>query len=109
MRLREAAHRFKKELLAYRLLARDPRTPRLAKWLLLAAVAFVATPFHVVLHAVPLLGLLEHGVVLLLLWVALRLVPAEAVRDCRARAEEETARPPKDPRPSPCRRPRRTR
>jgi uncharacterized membrane protein YkvA (DUF1232 family) len=41
-RLKSMRHRFRRELKVYRLVLRDPRTPRMAKLLLALAVAYAA-------------------------------------------------------------------
>ncbi len=81
-RLRQLARALKRHLEAYRALAADPRTPRLSRWLLGAAVAYVLLPFDLIPDAVPLLGQLDDLVVVpLLLWLALRRIPAEVLAE----------------------------
>jgi uncharacterized membrane protein YkvA (DUF1232 family) len=88
------AARLRREALTIWYVARDPRTPRVARWVALATAAYALSPLDLIPDSIPLLGLLDD---LLLLpfgfWLALRLTPPEVVADCRRRAVESTARP----------------
>ena len=85
---RAFAHRIRRQIEVYRLLLADRRTPRVAKVLLWAAVAYLLMPLDLVPDWVPVLGLLDDlvivpGLVALGLWF----VPRDVLADCRHRAE----------------------
>ena len=66
------------------------RTPRAAKWLLGAALAYLAMPFDLVPDWIPVLGQLDDVVIVgLLVWLAWRLVPGDVIAECQI--DRETA------------------
>ncbi|PTY04955.1 hypothetical protein DB347_19890 [Opitutaceae bacterium EW11] len=81
---RELVRRFKEELTVYRRVLTDPRTPRLAKWLLGLAIAYLLTPVDIVPDFIPILGQLDDALLVpLLVYLALRLIPKEIVAEHR--------------------------
>lgn len=81
-RLRQLARTLKARLDGYRALAADPRVPRVSRWLLGAAIAYVLLPFDLVPDWIPILGHLDDLVIVpLLLWLAIRKVPAEVMAE----------------------------
>jgi len=87
----EAAKRWaralKSEVVALHLATRDPRTPRLAKFVALAVVVYALSPIDLIPDFIPVLGLLDDLVLVPLgiLW-AIRLVPPPLMAECRAAA-----------------------
>lgn len=68
--------------------ARDPRTPLVAKVLAAALVAYALSPIDLIPDFIPVIGLLDDLVLLPLgIALVLRLIPADAMADGRARAE----------------------
>jgi uncharacterized membrane protein YkvA (DUF1232 family) len=91
-RLREYARRFKRRAQVYRLVASHPRTPRLARWLLVAALGYALMPFDLIPDWIPVLGLLDDIIIVpLLVWLALRSVPADVYATCEQQVNESMA------------------
>ena len=87
MRWKTVVQRFKEELRVYRLVLQDPRTPKLAKWLLGIAVAYALSPIDLIPDFIPVLGQLDDLVILpLLIMTAVKLIPPPLIEDCRTRA-----------------------
>ena len=83
---RSLASRLRREVRVWRAVLADPRTPRLARWLLGAAVAYAVSPVDLIPDFIPVLGHLDDILILpLLVWLAVRLIPAEVVAEHRAR------------------------
>ena len=70
--------KLKERVRYFRCIALDARTPRLSKFLILAALAYLASPIDLIPDFIPVLGQLDDLVVVpTLIWVALLLVPPE--------------------------------
>lgn len=75
---------FKRELRVYQLVLRDPRTPRVAKFLLGLAVGYVLLPFDLIPDFIPVIGHLDDVIIVPgLVWFALKLIPDALVAECR--------------------------
>jgi uncharacterized membrane protein YkvA (DUF1232 family) len=75
---------FKRELRVYQLLLRDPCTPTAAKLLLGLAVGYALLPFDLIPDFLPVIGHLDDVVIVPgLVFLALKLIPAEIVAECR--------------------------
>jgi uncharacterized membrane protein YkvA (DUF1232 family) len=82
---RQIAGRLKRELGYYRCLIAHPKTPKLARFLLGGAVAYFLAPIDLIPDFVPVLGQLDDLLIVPgLIWLALRLVPAQVTAACRA-------------------------
>jgi uncharacterized membrane protein YkvA (DUF1232 family) len=82
--LRTVARSLKHELSVYRLVLKDPRTPRLPKILLGLAVGYALLPFDLIPDFIPVIGHLDDLIIVPgLVILALKLVPPEIVADCR--------------------------
>jgi uncharacterized membrane protein YkvA (DUF1232 family) len=87
--LKARARQLQSEITALYLAARHPRTPWYAKALVVAIVAYALSPIDLIPDFIPVLGLLDDIVLLpLAIVVAVKLVPAEVMAECRARASE---------------------
>jgi uncharacterized membrane protein YkvA (DUF1232 family) len=93
-RLKQWARFIKRDIHALWLAARDARTPWYARWLAIGIAAYALSPIDLIPDCVPVLGLLDEAILLpLLILLALRLVPADVLADCRARATAAEGRP----------------
>ncbi len=92
-RLRTIAATLKHELRVYQLVRKDPGTPRLAKILLALAIGYVLLPFDLIPDFIPVLGHLDDLVIVPgLVFLALKLIPADVVTACREQAEAATSK-----------------
>ena len=83
-RLRALFQRFRTELLLYRRILADPRTPRSAKFLLGLAVAYTVTPLDLIPDFIPVLGHLDDVIIVpLLVWLAIRSIPRPLLEEHR--------------------------
>jgi uncharacterized membrane protein YkvA (DUF1232 family) len=91
--LKRRADRLRAEALALYLAARDPRTPWYARLLIAGVVAYALSPIDLIPDFVPVLGCLDDLVLVPAgLALAITLVPAPVLAECRARAAEVARR-----------------
>lgn len=82
--LSRIAGRLKVELAYYKCLAAHPKTPKLSRILLGAAIAYFLTPIDIIPDFIPVVGHLDDLLIIPgLVWLATRLVPAEVAASCR--------------------------
>jgi len=87
--LKERARRLKTEVLALYLAARHPDTPWYAKLFLVAIVAYALSPIDLIPDFIPVLGLVDEIVLLpFAIVLAVKMVPAGVMSECRARASQ---------------------
>ncbi len=87
-RLRELGRSLKQELQVYRLVLSDRRTPRPARWLLAAAVAYVVLPIDLIPDFLPGLGHLDDLIIVPgLVYLALRMIPPQVVAEARDKVQ----------------------
>ncbi|HWQ21148.1 MAG TPA: DUF1232 domain-containing protein, partial [Clostridia bacterium] len=85
-----AVKRVRREVRVWSLVLKDPRTPRVSKWLLGAALAYLASPVDVIPDFIPLLGQLDDLVIVPgLVRLATRFIPHGVVAECRAKARPQ--------------------
>jgi uncharacterized membrane protein YkvA (DUF1232 family) len=91
---RDAATRLKREVYTLYFAVRDPRVPWYAKTLAGSIVAYAFSPIDLIPDFIPVLGYLDD-LVLIPLGVLLvrRLIPADVLIECRARAAALGAKP----------------
>jgi len=88
-KLKARARRLRTETLALYLAARHPSTPWYAKLLVAAIVAYAFSPIDLIPDFIPVFGVLDDLVLIPLgIVLAIRLVPARVLADCRQRARE---------------------
>jgi uncharacterized membrane protein YkvA (DUF1232 family) len=83
------ARQLKAETLALYLAARHPGTPWYAKLFVAAVAAYALSPIDLIPDFVPVLGYLDDLIVIPLgIALAVKMVPASVLSECRARARE---------------------
>lgn len=81
---RKIARQLKRELMMYKAVAKDPRTPWVAKILLLAAIGYVLLPFDLIPDWIPVLGVLDDLIIVPgLVALATKLIPKVILEDHR--------------------------
>ena len=84
----------KRETYALYFAARHPRTPWYAKLFAAGVVAYALSPIDLIPDFIPVLGYLDDLLLVPLgIVIALRLVPADVLAECRARADEAASDP----------------
>jgi uncharacterized membrane protein YkvA (DUF1232 family) len=90
---REMVNRIQREVRYYKALLRDPRTPRVARWLIGAGVGYLLLPFDLVPDFIPIIGQLDDLIVVsMLVSLGLLFVPTSVKRDVRLRTRPVRAR-----------------
>lgn len=89
-RWKQLARQLKKDVLALYLVARDPRCPIMVKGLLVVIVGYALSPIDLIPDMIPVLGQLDDLILLpIAIALVIRLIPADLLAECRARAEIE--------------------
>lgn len=74
------------------LAARDPRTPRLARAIVLSLAAYALSPIDLIPDFIPIVGHLDDVVIVGVgLWIARRMIPETVLSECRERARKKDA------------------
>ena len=85
---RQWARKLKREIYALYLALRHPRTPWYARLVIAAVIAYALSPLDLIPDFIPVLGLLDDLILVPLgLTLAVRLIPADVLAECRAQAE----------------------
>ena len=93
-RLKGWAARFKRDIVALWLAARDPRVPWYAKLASGAVAAYALSPIDLIPDFIPVLGYLDDLILLPLAIAAIvRLIPPPVLSDLRAKADRFAERP----------------
>ena len=88
-RARAQALRCKADVLALYLVARDPRTPWLAKAVIAGVVAYALSPVDLIPDFIPVIGYLDDLILIPLgVALAIRLTPVEIIEECREAARQ---------------------
>jgi uncharacterized membrane protein YkvA (DUF1232 family) len=88
--LKERARQLKSEVYALYLAARHTDTPWYAKLYLVAIVAYALSPIDLIPDFIPVIGFLDEIILLpFAIVLAVKLVPAPVMSECRLRASQE--------------------
>ena len=91
--LKARARALKAEVVALYFAARHPRTPWYAKALVVAIVAYVLSPIDLIPDFIPVLGFVDDVILLpFAIAVAVKMIPADVMAECRARASQQRLR-----------------
>lgn len=86
--LKKRVRHLKGETFALYLAARHPHTPWYAKVVVAVIVAYALSPIDLIPDFVPVLGYLDDVILIPLgIALAIKLIPADVLAECRARAE----------------------
>jgi uncharacterized membrane protein YkvA (DUF1232 family) len=87
--IRQWASRIKRDAVTLWFACRHPGTPWFAKLLAAFVVAYALTPIDLIPDFIPVLGYLDDVLLLpALIWLNIRLVPADVLSECRAQADQ---------------------
>jgi uncharacterized membrane protein YkvA (DUF1232 family) len=79
-----AAAAFRREIAVYQRVRQHPRTPKMAKILIGAAVAYALSPIDLIPDFIPVVGHLDDVIIVpLLVIAALKLIPKDVLEECR--------------------------
>lgn len=85
--LARRAAALKRQIWSLFLAWKDPRTPLVARVVILCAVAYAVSPLDLIPDFIPVLGLLDDLIILpLLIALAIRLIPPDVASRCRREA-----------------------
>lgn len=85
--LRMWARRIKRDGVALWFACKSPDTPLIAKLLGALVVAYALSPIDLIPDFIPVLGYLDDVILLpVLIWIAIKLVPAAVLEECRIKA-----------------------
>src|SRR5687768_5877097 len=91
---RQRARLIKRDTLALYLAVRDPRTPWYAKAFAALVAAYAFSPIDLIPDFIPILGYLDDLILIPAgILIAVKLIPAPVLADCRERAQVIAERP----------------
>lgn len=97
-RLKEWAKRIKRDGVTLWMASRHPEVPWLAKAIAIFVVAYALSPIDLIPDFVPVLGYVDDVILLpVLIWAAIRLIPAPILGECRDQADRWMSREGKKP------------
>ncbi len=86
---KKKADHLKEQTLALYFAMQDPRVPWYAKGWMLLVVAYAFSPIDLIPDFIPVLGYLDDLIIVPLgVYLAIRMIPAQVMQDCQARAAE---------------------
>ena len=87
--LKEWAKRLRKQIIMLWFASRHPQMPWLPKVIAVVAVAYAFSPIDLIPDFIPILGFVDDAIILpILIWLALRFTPGQAIYDGEQQANE---------------------
>src|SRR5213075_2176632 len=75
----------------------DPRTPWLARLLIVCIIGYALSPIDLIPDPIPVLGYLDDLLLLPLgIWLAIRMIPQDVLHECREKAAKTSDELPKN-------------
>lgn len=97
--IRSWARRIKRDAVALWFAYRHPSTPLLAKAICVLVVAYALSPIDLIPDFIPVLGYLDDALLLPgMIWIAVKMVPPDVLRECRAKGDAWMEREGRKPR-----------
>lgn len=91
-KMKQFAARMKLQLKTLNEVRLDPRTPWLAKFIIVLVVVYAFSPIDLIPDFIPILGYIDDLILLPLgVYVAIKLIPKEVWQDCKIRAKDNDA------------------
>ncbi len=88
-KIKQKLQNTKQQLTVVKLVASHPRTPWLSRIMLLAALAYAASPIDLIPDFIPVLGYLDDLLIVpSAIWFAYRMIPAEVISECKLQAAQ---------------------
>lgn len=88
-KIRTWARRLKRDSVTLWFANKHPRTPVIAKAISVFVVAYALSPIDPIPDFIPVLGFLDEALVLPgLIWLAIKLIPADVLGECRSQASD---------------------
>ena len=88
MRFGKIIYRLKRYARVYWLLLKDPRTPKISKIMVLAALIYLIWPFDLIPDVIPFAGLVDEIIIIpLLFYIATKFIPKNVVEDNKLKAK----------------------
>ena len=90
--MKKILDRVKREMAYYRALFTHSRTPRLSRWLLGGALAYLVSPIDIIPDFIPVLGQLDDLLIVSsLVYAALAFIPASVKAECREKTANQAS------------------
>jgi uncharacterized membrane protein YkvA (DUF1232 family) len=87
-KMKEAYEFLRHNIRVYTIAMKDPRTPRLARWLLWLAIGYLVSPIDLIPDFIPVIGHLDDAIIVPTLFLAARrMIPTTVMEDARKTAE----------------------
>lgn len=78
----------KDEVYFYKLISEDKRVPKISKIFISSAIFYFLLPFDLIPDFIPVIGHIDDLIIIpLLIYVAVKFVPADVMREARQKAE----------------------
>jgi len=88
-KVRDWARKIKRDGVTLWFACKHADTPLVAKLLCVLVVAYALSPIDLIPDFVPVLGYLDDVILLpCLIWIAIKLIPASVLTECRTKADE---------------------